>query len=60
MTITREAEATKVLNWRYKVLRKAGYDKISASLLASSQCDLHLAESMATKVDHHIAVKILT
>lgn len=60
MTKTREAEKEKVLRWRYKQLRRAGYDKISASLIASSDADLHLAESLADKVDHHTAVKILT
>lgn len=57
---TLEGEKEKVLKWRYRQLRRAGYDKISASLLASSEADLHKAEALAKCPDHHLVVKILT
>ena len=53
-------EKKKVLNWRYEQLREAGYDHISASLIANSGADLHKAEDLFGKTDSHTIVKILT
>jgi hypothetical protein len=58
--MVKEGEKERTLKWRYGQLRKAGYDRISADLIAHSKADLHVACDLATKVDHHTAVKILT
>ena len=52
----------KVVEWRAKQLRDAGYDKISASLIAHSNADYRLAIRMIRegKIDPPLAVKILT
>jgi hypothetical protein len=44
MTLTREAEAERVLNWRFEELERAGYSTESANELAErTDVDLHAA-----------------
>ena len=53
-------EQRKVVKWRYERLVEAGFEDISAWIIARSQADLHQACGLAGKCDPHLAVKILT
>jgi hypothetical protein len=48
MTLTKEAEAERVLNWRFEELERAGYPTDSANELAErTDVDLHTAVALA-------------
>ena len=58
---TMEGEQERTHKWRYRELRRAGYDKISADIIASSEADLHSAVALIKKgCEPALAVKILT
>jgi hypothetical protein len=61
LTLTREAEADRVLEWRFEELERAGYDTASANELAErADVDLHLAvELLRAGCPVETAIRIL-
>jgi hypothetical protein len=48
LTLPRQAEAERILNWRLEELERAGYDRPTARKLAErTDVDLHLAVALA-------------